>query len=44
MKDYQLTLSEDEINVILGALAQQPYYAVAQLIGNIHKQCEQREG
>ena len=39
MPEYTITLNEAEVNAVLAALAQQPYYAVAELIDNIRTQC-----
>lgn len=40
MKEYSLYLSENEVNLVLNTLAQQPYYVVAELIEKIRHQCE----
>ena len=37
MPEYIITLTEAEVNAVLAALAQQPYYAVAELIGKIRE-------
>lgn len=39
MPEYTITLTEAEVNAVLTALAQQPYYAVADLIHKIRGQC-----
>lgn len=39
MDEYNLKLTEAEVNAVLAALAQQPYYAVADLIHKIRGQC-----
>ena len=39
MQEYVLKLQEAEVNLLLSALAQQPYFAVAELIGKIQGQC-----
>lgn len=39
MNEYTLKLTEAEVNAVLAALAQQPYYAVADLIVSIRQQC-----
>lgn len=40
MQTLQLSLSIDEVNLILEALGQQPYRTVHQLIANIHQQAQ----
>ena len=39
MQEYVLKLQENEIQLLLNSLAQQPYFAVAELIGKIERQC-----
>lgn len=39
MPEYTIKLNEAEVNAVLAALSQQPYYAVAELIRNIRTQC-----
>lgn len=38
MKNFTLTLSEAQTNLVLKCLAKQPYEAVAETIGEIQKQ------
>ncbi|QLQ31695.1 MAG: hypothetical protein HZT40_08940 [Candidatus Thiothrix singaporensis] len=40
MQTIQLSLSIDEVNLILESLGQQPYRTVHQLIANIHQQAQ----
>lgn len=44
MQEYELKLTEEEVNAVLASLAQQPYYAVAELIDKIRGQCLHEEG
>ena len=43
MKEYELKLTEEEVNTILLALAQRPYIEVADLIQNIRGQAMAKE-
>lgn len=38
MKEYDLNLSEEEVNAILTLLSKEPYYTVHQLISKIQSQ------
>jgi hypothetical protein len=40
MPNYKLDLPEDQINIILRALGDQPYVAVHAVIAEIQKQCD----
>jgi hypothetical protein len=40
MKEFELKLTESEVNVILQALSQVPYAAVFQLLPKIQQQCQ----
>ena len=40
MKEYNLKLTEQEVNTILFALSQRPYIEVVELIVKIQKQAE----
>lgn len=43
MKNFQLDLTEEDINIIGGALSQLPFYKVAQLIYKIQEKIEEDE-
>ena len=43
MKEYTLTLTEDDANTILHALSLRPYIEVAELIGKIHMQAAEKQ-
>lgn len=40
---YTFTLTEQEANIILNALAQRPYIEVADLIAKIHQQAQEQK-
>ena len=44
MKEYTLTLTEDEMNHILFALAKLPYENAVGVISEIHNQVDEQKG
>lgn len=42
MKEVNINLNVDEINVVFNALAQQPYNVVFSLIGKLQQQIQQQ--
>jgi hypothetical protein len=42
MKDFNLKLNTNEVNLILKALSQMPYHQVNEIIGKIHAQAQEQ--
>ena len=43
MKKYKLTLTEEQVNIVLNALAMRPYFEVTELITEIHQQVTEQQ-
>jgi len=43
MKEYTFVLTEQEANVILGVLAEQPFKVVNDLMQKLHKQANEQQ-
>ena len=43
MKKYKFTLTEEQVNIVLNALAMRPYFEVTELIAEIHQQAAEQE-
>jgi hypothetical protein len=42
MKEYNLKLTEEQVNIILNAIAARPYFEVVELIDEIHRQASEQ--